>query len=51
MENLQPLRAVKQLEEIKSLGLIGVNIQPAFLASMLMIKSYTPFMQKQKNLI
>src|SRR5690625_4341757 len=30
MERLQPMRAVKQLETIKQLGLIGVNIQPAF---------------------
>ena len=30
METIRPAVALKQLEEIKQLGLIGVNIQPAF---------------------
>lgn len=30
MENIQPAKAIKQLEKIKELGLLGINIQPSF---------------------
>lgn len=30
MQNLQPLKAVRQVERVKELGLKGINIQPAF---------------------
>lgn len=30
MENIRPMKAIKQLEKVKELGLLGINIQPAF---------------------
>jgi len=30
MHNLQPLKAMRQVERVKELGLLGINIQPSF---------------------
>jgi len=50
MEYLQPLKALKQLETIKNLGLIGVNLQPSFFNIAIDDKKLYPVYAKAKEL-
>ena len=50
MENLQPLKALKQLEKVKELGLLGVNIQPSFFGISIDDKKLYPVYAKAKEL-
>jgi uncharacterized protein len=50
MENVRPMRAVKQVERIKELGLSGINIQPAFFHIATDDKRLYPFYAKALEL-
>jgi uncharacterized protein len=50
MENLKPMKAVKQVERIKELGLSGINIQPAFFGMAIDDKRLYPFYSKALEL-
>lgn len=50
MENLDPVRAVKQLNRVKELGLIGINIQPGFFNMAIDDKKLYPVYSKANEL-
>lgn len=50
MENIIPARAVKQLKKVKELGLLGINIQPAFFNISLDDKKLYPVYSKAEEL-